>query len=256
MIEVWIDGCCYPVNPKGTACAGYVIKKGNLTIATGSKIIGKGEGMTNNVAEYHAFINAILEIKNHHLDNEEILVRSDSNLLVNQLNRNWKVKAPLIMPLYRKARTLSADLKLQIKWIPREQNEEADAMSREAFKNYSSRDFDNKQDKYDKKFYNNKHTFPSFLNISEAKQESPGLKDEARRLKKYESQETRKETVEESIIRIGETENFFADYDKSEKLLLLYGKELSKDCLFKLGVHKEEIDKLLDLILKSKEYFN
>jgi ribonuclease HI len=123
MIEVLIDGCCYPVNPGGTACTGYVIKRKGQTIAKGSKIVGKGKGMTNNVAEYKALIAVLEEIKRRRLHNEEIIIKSDSQLLVNQMNGNWKVKSQLLYPLYREAKKRAANYNLTIKWIPRELNE-------------------------------------------------------------------------------------------------------------------------------------
>ena len=133
MIEVWIDGLCEPVNPGGTACTGYVIKAKSETIALSSKVIGTGEGMTNNVAEYTALIYALQEIRKLKLDQEKILIRSDSKLLVEQMNGNWKVKAPLIIPLYHKAKGYAAGLDITIQWIPREENKEADQLTRLAY---------------------------------------------------------------------------------------------------------------------------
>jgi ribonuclease HI len=132
-INIWIDGLCEPINPCGTACIGYVIKKDNVTISQGCDVIGKGEGMTNNVAEYTALIYALKEVKRLRLENEFLTIRSDSQLLVNQMNRKWAVKAPLIIPLYKTAKDLVIGLNYQIEWIPREENEEADRLTRLAY---------------------------------------------------------------------------------------------------------------------------
>jgi ribonuclease HI len=132
-INIWIDGLCEPINPGGTACIGFVIKKDGVTIAEGSHVIGKGVGMTNNVAEYTALIYALREIKRLRLENELLTIRSDSQLLVNQMNRKWEVKAPLIKPLYKIAKDLANGLNYQIEWIPREENEEADMLTRLAY---------------------------------------------------------------------------------------------------------------------------
>lgn len=132
-INVWIDGLCEPINPGGTACVGYVIKKDDVTIADGSDVIGKGEGMTNNVAEYTALIYALKEVKRLRLENELLTIRSDSQLLVNQMNRKWAVKASLIIPLYKITKDLANGLNYQIEWIPREENEEADRLTRLAY---------------------------------------------------------------------------------------------------------------------------
>jgi ribonuclease HI len=133
LIEVWIDGLCEPFNPGGTACLGYVIKDKSETIARCHNVIGKGEGMTNNVAEYSALIHALQKIRKLDLEEEKIHLRSDSKLLVEQMNGNWKVKASLIIPLYHKAKELAAGLDIVIEWIPREENEEADKLTRLAY---------------------------------------------------------------------------------------------------------------------------
>jgi ribonuclease HI len=133
-INIWIDGLCEPINPGGTACIGFVIKKNGETIAKGCEVIGKGEGMTNNVAEYTALIYSLKEIKRLKLENEFLKIRSDSQLLVNQINRVWSVKAPLIIPLYKITKELANDLHYRIEWVPREENEEADKLTRLAYK--------------------------------------------------------------------------------------------------------------------------
>ena len=133
MIEVWVDGLCEPINPGGTACIGYVIKKGGKVLAKISQVVGRGEDMTNNVAEYTALIRALERIMQLGLARQETLVRSDSRLVVNQMNGKWEVKAPLILPLYRKAKTMTTAMNIKFNWVPREQNTEADALCRTAY---------------------------------------------------------------------------------------------------------------------------
>jgi ribonuclease HI len=133
MIEVWVDGLCEPVNPDGTACIGYVIKKDGKVLARASEVVGRGEGMTNNVAEYTALIRALEKIMHLGLARQEILVRSDSKLVVNQMKGSWAVKAPLILPLYRKAKMMKTAMNIRFNWVPREQNTEADALCRTAY---------------------------------------------------------------------------------------------------------------------------
>jgi ribonuclease HI len=133
MIEVWVDGLCEPINPGGTACIGYVIKKGGKVLAKTSQVVGRGEDMTNNVAEYTALIRALERIMQLGLARQETLVRSDSRLVVNQMNGKWEVKAPLILPLYRKAKTMTTAMNIKFNWVPREQNTEADALCRTAY---------------------------------------------------------------------------------------------------------------------------
>lgn len=127
MIEIWIDGLCEPVMPASarTACLGFVIKQDGKTLSEGSEVIGTGESMTNNVAEYTALIRALERIRRLGLDNEKIVLMSDSQLVVGQIVWGWKIKKEHLLPLYSKAKILAAEMDVTFKLIPREENEEA-----------------------------------------------------------------------------------------------------------------------------------
>ncbi len=84
-----------------------------------SKLIGKtikrlefGEGMTNNEAEYHALIAALthvtesLEAMAVNLKKIQITVRTDSQLVIGHLTRNWRIKADNLRPLAIKAASM------------------------------------------------------------------------------------------------------------------------------------------------------
>ena len=49
-------------------------------------------------------------------------VLSDSQLVVNQLTKNWKLKAEHLRPLYNTARELLRVKGVTVKWVPREEN--------------------------------------------------------------------------------------------------------------------------------------
>ena len=97
-------------------------------IDTVSKYIGVA---TNNVAEYRA-LEAALE-KAHKLGADEVDCYLDSELLVKQLRKEYKVKDPGLAALYVKVWNLSLNFK-SIKYyhIPREKNIEADKLVNEA----------------------------------------------------------------------------------------------------------------------------
>jgi ribonuclease HI len=135
-VDIWIDGLCEP-NPSGIGCVGYVIKDNGVTISRGSFVVGKGPGMTNNVAEYQGLIYALREIRQLKMEDRLFLIRSDSELLVKQMKRIWEVNAPLLRPLYAIAKNLAKGLHYRIEWIPREENEEADGLTRLAFEGAS-----------------------------------------------------------------------------------------------------------------------
>jgi len=137
MIEINIDGLCEPINPGGTACIGYVIRRGNVSLAKVSKVIGIGKGMTNNVAEYTALIEALTKTRELGLAEEQIKVKSDSKLVVNQMNAKWRVKASHIIPLHRKAMELARGFDIVFEWVPREENAEADSLCRIAYEGRS-----------------------------------------------------------------------------------------------------------------------
>lgn len=243
MIEVWIDGSCYPVNPGGTACTGYVMKRNGLIIAKGSKIVGKGRGMTNNFAEYKALIAVLEEIRKRQLNNEEIIIKSDSKLLVYQMNGTWKVKSQFIYPLYKEAKNRAVNFNLKIKWIPRELNKEADEMSRVAFSSYSLKENSLKEGPLGKKITKDLLAFKDIIpkNDLKKKVDKKNAEEIFNSPKKY-----------SSFSSIGETENFVVESDRSNKILLLYGKEISGDLPFKLSIKKDEIDNVINLLLKGK----
>ena len=88
-------------NP-GPASAGFV-----LTDAAGNKLCGRafflGEA-TNNVAEYTAVCKALEAARQ--LGANQIVVFSDSELLVKQLNMQYRVKSEQLRPLFRQATNL------------------------------------------------------------------------------------------------------------------------------------------------------
>ena len=88
---------------------------------------GIGEA-TNNVAEYRALLAALDRALV--LGIQEIEVRSDSELLVRQLQGKYQVKHPGLKPLFAVARERIALLqRFRIQHVPREQNAEADALA-------------------------------------------------------------------------------------------------------------------------------
>ena len=85
--------------------------------------------MTNNEAEYTAVVYAIKRAIE--LWSREVELFSDSNLIVNQLNWNWKIKEPRLRLLYKKVYDLveKNELKISFTWIERRFNKEADRLS-------------------------------------------------------------------------------------------------------------------------------
>jgi ribonuclease HI len=87
---------------------------------------------TNNEAEYYALLKALDIIAEKWADKTtgeiqsvagEVLVRSDSQLVVNQVNGEWRVEDSKLIELSEKARESMEKLgSVRLEWVPREQN--------------------------------------------------------------------------------------------------------------------------------------
>jgi len=89
---------------------------------------------TNNVAEYTALVKALEWLVANNFISEKILIKSDSQLVVNQMNGTFKIKAKKIIPLYKQVLLLKSNFpKILIIWVPREQNQEADRLTNIAY---------------------------------------------------------------------------------------------------------------------------
>jgi len=92
-----------------------------------------GDDLTNNEAEYQAVIFALQKFKalfgKKLAESSEVEMRMDSELLVKQLNGEYKVMEPKIQELFLKIWNLKIDFKkVRFNHIPREKNKEADAL--------------------------------------------------------------------------------------------------------------------------------
>jgi ribonuclease HI len=93
-----------------------------------------GEAMpptTNNVAEYTAVIRALEHARA--LGARRVRCLMDSQLVVRQLNGEYKVKHPAMLPLYRRVLELIQQFdEVTFAHVPRELNTEADRLANEA----------------------------------------------------------------------------------------------------------------------------
>jgi ribonuclease HI len=90
---------------------------------------GIGE-TTNNVAEYTAAIEGLRRARE--LGATEVLLRSDSRLLVEQLAGRFKVKNERLKRLHRQATDLARGFaRIAYEHVPRESNKHADALANE-----------------------------------------------------------------------------------------------------------------------------
>lgn len=137
-IKVYFDGLCQPVNPGGIACYAFVIRRDSRTIHSDYGIAAEpfSKDATNNVAEYTALAKALEWLIANGLNNSgRIEVKSDSQLVVKQLTGEYKIKSQRIIPLYRQVLLLQSRFPdgIEIRWMPREQNKEADTLTNRAY---------------------------------------------------------------------------------------------------------------------------
>ena len=115
-------------NP-GPAAAGFVLNDSSGTqLLAKAYVIGR---TTNNVAEYTSFIKAVeAAIK---IGTDQLVVFSDSELLVKQINGQYRVKSELIKPLYEQAVSLLSGFKSwKVRHITRDKNKQADSLVNQA----------------------------------------------------------------------------------------------------------------------------
>jgi len=116
-------------NP-GPAGIGVVIKGGGIGVKEYAESIGE---TTNNVAEYKAVIFGLKKLKSligsKEAGESEVEILADSELLVKQLNSEYKIKELELQKLFVELWNLRLDFrKITFSHIPREQNKRADEL--------------------------------------------------------------------------------------------------------------------------------
>jgi uncharacterized repeat protein (TIGR04076 family) len=114
-------------NP-GPAAAGVVLRdeSGRTALAAGF-FLGRA---TNNQAEYQGLLNALRLLEA--AGAKEIRIVSDSELMVRQMNKQYRVKSPDLRPLYEEAIGRLDRFRWKMTHTLREGNADADALANEA----------------------------------------------------------------------------------------------------------------------------
>jgi ribonuclease HI len=124
---VHIDGASRG-NPGPAAYAVVVQTVDGKPVASFSQLVGQ---TTNNVAEYCGLLAALGYAIENRLT--QVRVLSDSELLVRQIWRQYKVKSPDLRPLFEQAERMIRQVPgFSISHVPREQNREADKLANRA----------------------------------------------------------------------------------------------------------------------------
>jgi len=128
-LENWILYCdgASRGNP-GPAAYGFVLYCGEEVVLKGGKRLGI---TTNNVAEYEALFNGLRESLKRGVT--VLTIRSDSEVVVKQIKREYKVKAAHLHALYEKVMAELGKFKsFRIEHVRREENKLADQLANEA----------------------------------------------------------------------------------------------------------------------------
>src|ERR1700733_5942499 len=112
-------------NPGPASYAVVIRDPGGKTILELAKNIGRE---TNNVAEYYALLAALDYVTSHNIS--ALRIRSDSELLVRQMQGRYKVKSADLKPLHERASKMAKQLGyFAIEHVGRELNRDADALA-------------------------------------------------------------------------------------------------------------------------------
>ena len=126
MYKIYCDGASRS-NP-GEASIGVSIQKNNIEVGNVYRKIGIA---SNNVAEYQALIEGLKYCILNSIDVVEIFL--DSKLVVEQMNKNYKVKSENLINFFNEAQQLTSKIRsIKLTHIRREYNKRADELANKA----------------------------------------------------------------------------------------------------------------------------
>jgi ribonuclease H / adenosylcobalamin/alpha-ribazole phosphatase len=121
-------------NP-GAAAWGFIALAGDDSVVKeAAETMGTA---TNNEAEYKGFLNSVtwlLDSTELSQGIQEVLWKLDSKLVVEQLNKNWKIKEPRMLELAKQCweKLQALPCEYRIVHVPRAENSAADALVNKA----------------------------------------------------------------------------------------------------------------------------
>ncbi|MGI0130858.1 MAG: ribonuclease HI [Thermoplasmata archaeon] len=132
-VHVHFDGACQPPKGPGVAAFGFTVE------GPGIHFEGRGlatrpysEHSTNNVAEYVAAVRALEWLRDQRYRGP-VIVSGDSQLVIQQMRGEYRVRTAHIAAYHDWLGRLSRGFdSVEWRWIPREQNRRADALSKRA----------------------------------------------------------------------------------------------------------------------------
>jgi len=248
MIKIFTDGASRG-NPGPSASAFIILNQRNQVLKRNAKYLGIG---TNNQAEYSALISALesaLEFK------EDVECYSDSNLLVNQMNGQWRVKHPNMKPLWRKAVELKEKFdKITFSHVPRTNKyiQKVDELANIKLDQTGKTD--------NNRVETSNHKQASILNkdFVELSNKKKLLSQDNRRIypayqtgSEYQRQRNQVDEMVEGFLqqnldsKVGETDNFIVELETENNTVVLKERNIIVDCPFKLSMNPNEAKKVI-----------
>lgn len=129
-LKLYFDGSCEPKNPGGIAGYGWrLVDMDGNEVTTDRGEVCRGPGATNNIAEWAAVTNGLRYLKEKEWQGT-LDIFGDSQLVIRQLLGEYKVRKDTLIPYHKECMGLLENLQWNAHWIPREQNEECDKLSK------------------------------------------------------------------------------------------------------------------------------
>ena len=131
-LMLFFDGGCTK-NPGGVATFGYIIKCAETKeiIKKDSGEVCRGTEASNNVAEWASILNGLKYLQGIEY-NGQLEIYGDSQLVIRQLLGEYKVRKETLMPYHKECLSILKQMQWTAHWIPREENEECDKLSRKS----------------------------------------------------------------------------------------------------------------------------
>lgn len=121
---IFFDGSAAAPNP-GKACFAFTHFFDDEEVHFECGYIGKA---SNNFSEYTALLRSLQYCAENGYRDTEIF--GDSQLVVNQVNGQWKVKCQSLKNISTQCKKLLVETQSKLTWIPRDQNKRADFLSK------------------------------------------------------------------------------------------------------------------------------
>jgi ribonuclease HI len=141
------DGLCEPKNPGGVIAYGFVIDFGDGQKRQGQGSVPAKPENTNNAGEYFALgcgLRVAEEVVKLRGRPDTLIIKGDSKLVIEQLLGRWSCNVERLDTCRRRCLEILRGIDVAnwwtASWVPREENERADALSRAAYKQLTGRE--------------------------------------------------------------------------------------------------------------------